>query len=100
MLDFWKKHDTFLDFNEQNKYGFSPLMLVCSRAYKGVEDVNSMLPQVKAKRLEIIQLLLSFEDQKVDINFQHPTNQLTSLHWASYNDDKDVVQLLLDQGAV
>jgi ankyrin repeat protein len=66
------------------------LNTACYRCYDQDEDeaVDARIFCVKA-----------LAEAGADINFVKPGSKLTALHWAAFNDDKVVVQFLLNSGA-
>ena len=48
------------------------------------------------KRLECAKILIN---RGADINFMTPKLRMTPLHWASYQNDGDMVKFLLERGA-
>jgi ankyrin repeat protein len=50
--------------------------------------------QAKANRITIVKSLI---DNGADFNYRKPLTLLTPLHWASYNNDLQVVNYLLSK---
>jgi hypothetical protein len=74
-------------------------MHCCLRGYTiGRIETAAKMDETKRDRLACCLILLN-RNQKCDIDYQNPLVKMTALHWASYNDDRDVVKLLLEKGA-
>ena len=75
-----------------------PLFLVCLKGYVGAEQgIAARSPGVKEKRLLIAKLLVA---KNANINFVREVVNLTPLHWAAYNDDRELCRFLLSKGAL
>jgi len=73
-------------------YNFTPLMSVCFRGYltKGSKKDADQF------RIKIVKKLL---ESGADASYTTPDTKMTSMHWACYNLDYAVVELLLRSGA-
>ena len=68
-------------------------MAVCLRGYLGSEAMAGSSLLTKQKRLEVVKILV---ENGADVNIRGKIIGMTPLHWASYNDDPQVVKYLLE----
>ena len=97
VIDKWAAENVKLDIDEPDHNGYSSLYLVCYRGFLGAEGVAGNSPDVKLKRIECVKILLA---AGANINFMTPKLRMTPLHWAAYQGDEAMVQLLLDSDAI
>ena len=79
--------------------GRSPLFLVCYKGYSGLpidEQFDSQKEKTMIKRQKCVQILIK---EGADVNFATPKINMTPLHWAAYQNDNLMVELLLKEGA-
>ncbi len=76
-------------------------MHCCLRGYtSGSPEASAKLTRTKKDRLACVKILLNYDGMtKADLNFQNDIVKMTALHWAAYNDDLEVVKLLIEAGA-
>ena len=84
------------DPNVISAHFMSPLFLTCRKGYVGAEGMGARSDSVKHKRLEIAKILV---EKGADVNFISDVVGLTALHWAAFNDDPELVRILLAKGA-
>lgn len=87
ILDQYKIHN--LNVDPQDCLDFTPLLSACFRGYDQNED------EAKTSRIIIVRDLI---ESGADFNYQKKMTLLTPLHWASYNNDLEVVRLLISKG--
>ena len=92
----WDEQGIPLDADTQDHNGYSPLYLVCYKGFLGAET-QAFSPDTKMKRLECIEILLN---RGANVNFTTPLLGMTPLHWAAYQGDSDICELLLKNGAL
>ena len=97
IVDKWDEYHVLLDVDAIDQHGYTPLYLVCYKGYLGTEGVTSNAPDTREKRMECVKTLLR---RGANINYVTPKLNMTPLHWAAYSGDADLIQLLLDNGAV
>ena len=97
IFDKWDEYKVPFDVDAVDHQGYTPLYLVCHRGFLGVEGVESNSPETREKRIECVKILLK---RGANINYRSPKLQMTALHWAAYQGDSEMVQLLLDNGAL
>ena len=87
------EHNASVDCRDND--GYSPLMCV---AFKDLvdEEGNDALQEAPTSAMEAIQLLVEFG---ATVNIQRPSDGMTVLQLAHDNNDKDMVEYLLAQGA-
>ena len=96
IIEKWLQNNVDLNIDEPDSSGYSPLYLACYRGYQGPEELNSKTEITKQKRLECATILI---ERGADINFMSPKLRMTPLHWASFQDDKKLVEFLINNGA-
>ncbi len=94
IFETWEKNDIPLDVDTPDHQGLSALYLVCYKGYNGAEGIASANdPQlVMTKRMECVRILL---EMNANVNYSTPKLGMTPLHWASYQGDAMMVNLLL-----
>ena len=92
----WKEAGEDLDIDEPDHSGVTPLYLVCYKGYLGADSAVANRPMTKQKRIECVNILIN---AGADVNFMTPKLGMTPLHWAAYQGDSEMIQLLLDKGA-
>ena len=95
IIDKWAACGVELDINAPDQRGFTPLYLVCWRGYLGATISSSNSPEIKEKRLACAKILI---ENGADIDFTSPKLRMTALHWAAFQGDADLAQLLLERG--
>ena len=93
----WEAAGKNLDIDTPDHQGYSPLYLVCYRGFLGAEGIMASSPEVKKKRIECAKILLK---AGANVNYLTPKLRMTPLHWAAYQGDSEMVELLLDSGAI
>lgn len=93
----WKAHNLPLDIDAHDHNGRTPLFLVCHKGYLGAEALAGKSDETKKKRLECVKSLLH---AGAYVNFATAKIKMTPLHWAAYQSDEEMVQLLLNHGAL
>ena len=96
VIDKWNETNTKLDIDALDHNGYTPLYLVCYRGFLGAEGVAGTSPEVKKKRIECVRILIG---AGANINYMTPKLKMTPLHWAAYQGDAAMVQVLLDNNA-
>eukprot|EP00347_Sterkiella_histriomuscorum_P001432 403372059 len=71
--------------------GFTPLLYACFRGYDDMEE------DAVQDRIKCVKMLVEAD---ADLNFRKSTTFLTPLHWAAFNEDKNSVLYLLQNGAI
>ena len=102
IIENWKKQGLPLDLDAKDHNGRSPLYLVCFKGYLGAEGLVGKTPETQKKRIECVNILLDrrLNDKIADVNFMTDKLNMTPLHWAAYQSDEQMVELLLANGAV
>ena len=96
-LDMPEYQSIKVDINQRkHDNGFTPLLEACKKGYIGAEFIKDS-EKVRDDRYAVVKLLI---EKGADVNIQANLVKMTPLHWACYNNDFDVVKLLLDKGAV
>ena len=84
-----------IDVNWVDQDGYTPLFLACWRCKREFEkDDESTI--IRERRLKIVEILIQLG---ANVNYKTDKVEMSPLHWAAYNGDKDVVHLLLSRGA-
>ena len=96
VIETWKKSGIKLDIDEMDQNGRSALFLVCYKGYAGAEGIVSRTPETQKKRLACARILIK---EGADVNFTTPKIGMTPMHWAAYQSDNEMVNMLLKQGA-
>ena len=97
VIEKWRASGKPLDIDVLDHNGYTPLYLVCYKGYLGAEGVAGNSPEIKMKRIECVQTLLK---EGANINYMTPKLRMTPLHWAAYQGDAAMVQILLDANAI
>ena len=97
VIDKWAETGQPSVINALDHNGYTPLYLVCYKGFLGSEGVAGNSPEIKQKRIECVNILLKVG---ADINYHTPKLRMTALHWAAYQGDADMVQLLLQHNAM
>ena len=97
ILNKWAEQNVDLEIDVLDHNGYTPLYQVCYRGYLGAQGVAGNSPEVKLKRIECVQILLA---AGANINYMTPKLRMTPLHWAAYQGDAAMVQLLLENDAI
>lgn len=97
IIDKWEEEKRPLDINTPDHQGYTPLYLVCYKGFLGAEGIMGSSPEVKRKRIECAKILLKAE---ADVNYKTPKLRMTPLHWAAYQGDSEMVELLMSHGAI
>ena len=103
LIEKWSSSE--LSTEEQNMYkkyidkpdadGHTPLFEACRQCFIGSDNIMKS-EKKKANRLRIVELLIENE-ARVNIRSKHVG--MTPLHWAAYNNDSNVVKLLIEKNA-
>jgi ankyrin repeat protein len=95
-----------VSLNARSKDGWTPLMVAIVDDYENAgseQKPETDTNLVKARKLEIINLLLEQKNEdgtlKFDINAKTKLYKNTALHFAVRTGDKDIVELLIKNGA-
>ena len=95
VINKWAEHNKPLPIDVLDSNGNTALYLCCMKGYLGGQGMENTLAQ--DKRLQCVHILLS---QGANINFKTEKLKMTCLHWAAYQGDARLVELLLDKYAV
>ena len=98
LFEMWAKpayQDLRYPINKLDKNGHTPLFEACRKCYLGSENITESEPK-KLNRYNIVKLLI---DQGADVNIVAKHVNMTPLHWAAFNNDAQVVNLLLKHNA-
>ena len=92
----WKEQGQKLDLDRVDKNGYTPLMAACQQGFSGHVTTGE-------QRKKCVDLLFSYtmidDNYQINVNYKQEALGMTPLHWAAYNNDARVVQLLLEKGA-
>ena len=92
----WDETGRELETDVRDHNGYTPLYLVCNKGFLGSEGMVGMTQEIKEKRLACVRILLQ---RTADVNFKTPILGMTPLHWAAYQGDAEMVELLLENNA-
>ena len=96
IINKWAEYGVDLDIDALDQHGYTPLYLVCYKGYLGTDGIAASSPDTRMKRKLCVEALIK---RGADINYITPKLNMTPLHWAAFQGDAELVQLLLENGA-
>jgi len=95
IVEKWKLHKVDLDINKPDPNSYTPLMLLCHKGCSGPK-VKDQTEGTLKNRLDCAEILVA---NGANVNVRSDDILMTPLHWAAYNNDVGVLNLLLRSGA-
>jgi len=91
----WKLFNVDLDINKPDPSSYTPLMLLCHKGSTGPK-VKEQTEGMLQNRLACAEILVA---NGANVNVCSDDILMTPLHWAAFNNDVGVINLLLRSGA-